>query len=147
MHSTHSNSIPPTSVLFAFSHLRLGLRNGLFQTPPHQNPVSIYFTPNICRTSHPSGLPRNTLSAVTFMKPFSMRPSPASIYFPFLTLMLIMMTNVALPSDARIRNRSHICTSINPMISTRGVKHTFHVQRNILASLLYLAIKSAAKFP
>lgn len=114
---------------------------------PHQNPVSIYFTPNICRTSHPSDHPSNILSAVKIMKPFIMRTSPASCHFLLLTLMVVMITNMALPSDARIRNRSHISTSITLIIPTRGEKHTFHVQRNILASLLYLAIKSAALFP
>jgi len=41
-----------------------------------------------------------------------MRPSPASCYFLLLTLMMIMMINVALSSGATIRYRSSICNAI-----------------------------------
>jgi hypothetical protein len=59
---------------------------------------------------------------------------------------MIMMINVALPSVARTRNRSNICTSIITMFPTRGEKHSHHARKNFFASLLYVAVTCLTVF-
>jgi hypothetical protein len=63
------------------------------------------------------------------MKLFDMQHFPASCYSRplMMIMMMMMMTNMTLASDARVRTRSHICTSIIPMIPTHSEEQTFHV--------------------
>ena len=121
-----ANSVPFTSASFVFSHLRLSFRNGPFQIPPPKADINLFY---------PQYVPNNPplysfiLSAAKIMKPFIMRLSEASSYFPLLILMMIIMINVALLNGARIRCRSHICTAIIPMNRTRGEKHLFTYEK------------------
>jgi len=124
MRSTSSNSIPLTSASFQFSHRRLSQKWPLsnFSTKSMYQ----FILPPIC-AKYPSPLLPHSV-ATKIMNPSVMRLSPASCYFLLLMLMMIMMVNVALPSGVRIRYRPHICTSIIPMIPTRGEKHSFHLR-------------------
>jgi hypothetical protein len=113
-----SDSLLFTSTSFTFSHLRLSFRNCSVQVPSPQTCINLFhpqYVPNIPPLY--SFIP----SATKTTNPFIVRLSLAPRYFhPLMLLTMVVTINVALPSGARIRNRSHICTSIIPMIPTRG---------------------------